>query len=402
MARSTELLNNLSRASSFAGTADALLRTSVNRERQRTASILESIDRTRASAEEGNFFGAIANAGRTLGAIANFVGFGPKAVGPIEDLPISQVASQNTELRFVKTKAELTAERDAALSRVPEENLSIGNLDFDSLSLLPGRLAPDSDRLQNRYTRTRVYSSTEGRDAVNDFAGKVFPFKIQNTALVGQNTNTSERFVAYINNLVESVSPTWAAKSYLGRAEDVQVYGGASRTLTFGFTLFATSDRMTDELELEQELPGYQIPTSNFQNNSIQTAEDVLMDNSIGKRDMWRKLNFLSSLAYPAYDEEGRYDKAPYGRFTLGNLYRDQLFVATSFSYSYEPLVWDINDPDNITPMVISVTLSMTLLGDSSPGILSGGTLGSTREDGSIQYYTRAGLEPNKGNGNGA
>jgi hypothetical protein len=408
MARSPELLALLSKTSSFIGDADALLRTSVNRERQRASAIFESVDRTLSSARSGNITDTVASGGQALGQIARFAGFGPKAVGPVSELPLVQLVSQNAELRFVKRKDELLRDRAEAMQKEPGQ------------SILGIQINPFAPAVANRFGPSeagmRSYSDSEGKDAVDAYRDRVFPFKFENTALEGMvATPKSEIFVAYITNLAESITPSWTPKNYLGRSEAVHIYTNASRSLNIQFSLLATNPSTENTFTADDQV-GYQIPVSNFGSGPLANIDpesaNALMDNSISKADMWRKIDFLSALAYPTYDEEGRYDKAPFGRLTIGNLFVDQLFVATNITYSYEPLIWDINDTNSIAPMIINITMSLTLLHDSSPGILpyadgqvSAGEfekraqLAYTTADGTRRFYTRAGITGRQGEG---
>lgn len=384
MARSEELLRHLDRISSFVGTADSLLRVSISRERQRTAAIFESVDRVKSSASEGNVFGAAGSAGEALSKTAKFLGFGPKAVGSVGDLPISQKINQNLELRFVQTKADHRKNRDEAIAKAPPVDGLIVPNDANKYGPSPNIRNPS----------LKPYSQSDGKDAVSKYEGKVFPFKIQNLAKVGRvdPNDTFEIFPAYIRTMAESIDVQWSEKSYFGRSEAVNIYAGAGRSLTMDFTLFATNNGEPIDTFDEE---GYPIPVSDFQGVTISipgfgvtTLDSTVMNNAISKTDLWRKIDFLSSLAYPAYDENDRYDRAPFIRLSIGHMYEDQLAVVQSINYSYEPLVWDING-EFYTPMFAVVNLQFKLLHDQSPGLDAEGRLSYEGSGGEKRFYTR-------------
>lgn len=114
---------------------------------------------------------------------------------------------------------------------------------------------------------------------------------------------------ATITNFQESIKPNWETSNFVGNPFKFYTYTGVERTISFDLTAYATS-----QLELIM---------------------------------MWRRLDFLGKLAYPAqYTEAGVEPTVFY--FTLGNIYVDRLGIVTSINYSLDDdkSIWEIGGDD--------------------------------------------------------
>jgi hypothetical protein len=415
--------NLLAKNASFITSADALLHTQINQERFRAIRALEALDRVRVGIKGGSKLNELfGNIGQLSNIISSTLGLGSQAVGAISELPIEQQIKVN-EWRFTKTRGDHKKERDSALKRTPDPG-SIGNIlgfDLDSINLLPGQTSHLRDQLQNKFgpqdATMQPYSQSKGKEARDKFIGRVFPFEITNLAKIGspgpQHPNyvdrpgvkassaESEIFPAYIRTLNEQFSATWSPRAYFGRSEDVYIYNNANRSFNLDITLFATNDDLLTELRFpdtarglkpqqEFETGGYPIAVSDFLPSGIAANEfPALMDNNINKTDLWRKVSFLESLCYPAYDGEGRYARSPFARITLGALWENQLCIFNSINIAYEPMIWDFNGK-HFTPMFINITLAGILIHDSSPGTQSDGSFGYKDAAGNIRFIHRS------------
>jgi hypothetical protein len=416
--------NLLAKNQSFLQEADALLFQTINYERYRALRVIDSIDQVHADIKNGtsvtDFLGDIGQLSNVIGAA---LGLGSKAIGGISELPMAQQIQVNN-WRFTKTRAEHKLERARAMRRTPDPGAFGFNADLDSISLFPGQIAQPRDQVQNKYGPVEAgmfpYSRSAGAEAVADYLGKVFPFSITNLARIAQSREQfttplqqglqkngppqpTEIFPAYIRALNEQFNATWSQRGYLGRSEDVYIYNNASRSFNLDITLFATNDdqpkpRLTpDNLQgpgLILEDGGYPIPVSDlisvpsipFLNDNTAAA---LMDNNITKTDLWKKISFLESLCYPAYDDDGRFSRSPFCRITLGSLYEDQLMIIQSVNIAYDPLVWDING-NHYTPMFANITIAGVLIHDSSPGIGQDGEFGYYNDAGQFRFLHRS------------
>lgn len=413
--------NLLAKNESFISSSDALLKSSIQQERYRAVTAIKAVDRVRVGIQGGSKLNELlGNIGQLSNIIGATLGFGSKAIGPISELPIEQRVKIN-EWRFTKTRAEIKAENAAALRRTPDPSGSGSLFGLDSISLFPGQTSQDRSQLINKYgplqAGMRPYSTSDGANAIREYIGKVFPFQIINLARVGQakqqfkgqlatgaNKNgqdqSKEIFPAYIKDINEQFNATWSQRSYIGRSEDVYIYNNASRSFNLDFTLFATNN----DLPLTRNVPdsttgpvidlganGLPIPVSKLITvpGLLDSSAAALMDNNISKTDLWRKIEFLESVCYPSYDEDGRFAKSPFCILDLGALYENQLMIVQSVNISYDPLVWDLNDK-YYTPMFVNITLGCVFIHPSSPGNQSDGSFGWKDDEGKIHFLHRS------------
>ena len=173
-----------------------------------------------------------------------------------------------------------------------------------------GKLTTSLDKLPKDFIKFRI------RDAVN---GKwlIFP------ALLGPITDT--------------VTPQFTIERYIGRPDDVHIYGGTSRTIGFDFKVAAFS---------KQEIPIIQ-----------------------------EKMNYLMGLGYPTFKKmlEGDSEErpvAPYIYLTIGDMfnntpgYFDSIAIATEENGN-----WEIDEGFQI-PMSFNVTVNFVYIGKYLPTTL--------------------------------
>lgn len=96
-------------------------------------------------------------------------------------------------------------------------------------------------------------------DVISEKAGLPFYFK-------DLRDNTYIFFRAYLENITENISPSWASENYIGRSEPTYIYERAERDISFSLKLFATTK---DELDI-----------------------------------IYKKMNRLTSMCYPQYKED--------------------------------------------------------------------------------------------------
>ena len=89
-------------------------------------------------------------------------------------------------------------------------------------------------------------------------------------------------FRAILSGISDSITPEWEATRYIGRPDDVHVYTGTSRSVSFSFNIYPNT---------KQEFP-------------------VLLE----------KLNYLVGLCYPTYTEQNRM-VAPFIDLTIGDMF---------------------------------------------------------------------------------
>lgn len=142
-------------------------------------------------------------------------------------------------------------------------------------------------------------------------------------------------FRAILTSFSDQFSPSWSPINMVGRADPNYQYGGVSRDVDLGFTVYAT-DR--DEL-----------------------------------RFIYRKLNYLASFTAPEYNRKSLSVVAPWIRVTVGDLLISQAAVINSLSYTFvdADTTWEINfenDPEMMqVPHKIDVSLGLHLVGNQLP-----------------------------------
>lgn len=114
-------------------------------------------------------------------------------------------------------------------------------------------------------------------------------------------------FTATISGISETISPSWDSAKFLGSAFNYYTYGGIERSVSFTLTLYSTNSQ-----------------------------EHVAM---------WERINFLTSLAYPAGYYGETYVIAPFTKVTIGNLYKNKECIIDSLSYTVDDTAgWEIGN----------------------------------------------------------
>lgn len=142
-------------------------------------------------------------------------------------------------------------------------------------------------------------------------------------------------FRAILTSFSDQFSPSWSPVNMVGRADPNYQYGGLTRDLDLGFTVYAT-DR--DEL-----------------------------------RFLYRKLNYLASFTAPEYNSGSLAVISPWIRVTVGDLLVSQAAVINSLSYTFvdADTTWEINfenDPEMMqVPHKVDISLGLHLVGNQLP-----------------------------------
>lgn len=142
-------------------------------------------------------------------------------------------------------------------------------------------------------------------------------------------------FRAILTSFSDQFSPSWSPVNMVGRADPNYQYGGLTRDVDLGFTVYAT-DR--DEL-----------------------------------RFLYRKLNYLASFTAPEYNSGSLSVISPWIRVTVGDLLVSQAAVINSLSYTFvdADTTWEINfenDPEMMqVPHKVDVSLGLHLVGNQLP-----------------------------------
>ena len=141
-------------------------------------------------------------------------------------------------------------------------------------------------------------------DTGNDTFGDLDFITVKFTSVPNKK---SVNFAATISGISETISPSWDSAKFLGSAFNYYTYGGIERSVSFTLTLYSTNSQ-----------------------------EHVAM---------WERINFLTSLAYPAGYYGETYVIAPFTKVTIGNLYNNKECIIESLSYTVDDTAgWEIGD----------------------------------------------------------
>ena len=141
-------------------------------------------------------------------------------------------------------------------------------------------------------------------------------------------------FPAYLGGIIDTVSPSYNVEQYLGRPDQIHVYGGTTRTISFDFKVAAMT---------KQEIPIIQ-----------------------------EKMNYLVGLGYPTYkkmftgDDEAR-PVAPFVYLTIGDLWHNTPGYFSNITITIEENVtWEIDEGIQI-PQVYTVAVEFVYIGKYLP-----------------------------------
>jgi hypothetical protein len=135
-------------------------------------------------------------------------------------------------------------------------------------------------------------------------------------------------FRATLGSISEEFSPEWSSEKYIGRPDQVHVYQGVNRSLSFEFMVVPHT---------RQELP-----------------------------ILWEKLNYLVGLTYPTWKSVGDFGKrmeAPFINLTIGDMYNEVPGFLNGLSIAVDDnATWEIEEGFQL-PKAINVSCEFTHIG---------------------------------------
>lgn len=195
-------------------------------------------------------------------------------------------------------------------------------------------------KLDQAYRWKPIEVGKNGSESVNNYlsdTSDLIKFYFTGPSLSNNSTNTDDIIVfrAIIGSITDSYNPSWTPVPMIGRADPNYHFTQVTRTINIDFTVYA-SDR--DEM-----------------------------------KPIWRKLNALAGYTAPEYDKQNIAFRAPWLRFTLGDLFRQQPAFINSLTYTMQDAdtTWEINierDPTMMqAPQRVDVSLDLTIITDALP-----------------------------------
>ena len=144
------------------------------------------------------------------------------------------------------------------------------------------------------------------------------------------NNNKYIIFRALLSGITDNMTPEFAAERYVGRPDQVYVYQGTNREISFTFDIYPKT---------RQELPV-----------------------------LWEKLNYLVGLVYPSWapSSGGLGMIAPFIELTIGDMYKDTPGFLSQLSLTVQDgTTWEIDDWK--LPKYIQAACSFTYIGKYLP-----------------------------------
>jgi hypothetical protein len=199
--------------------------------------------------------------------------------------------------------------------------------------------------VSNTWTRSNPHTSADDQQAI---VKPEFNFSIRNMA-----SNVIEYFPAHIQALNESSTPSWNSVSLINRSEDIYIYNKSDRGFNLDFWLLAT----------QEEIDGEDVP----ENYTIFTSNGSATLEAIGKKELWKKMNFLQTLSRPKYDNNV-YVKAPFCKLWIGDLFKNFDCIIEGINFNYDPMIWDVGS-DDVKPMIVQINMAGKILHESPPSV---------------------------------
>jgi len=177
--------------------------------------------------------------------------------------------------------------------------------------------------------------------------GSSRPLRLQNPAYNPQDESSDEPefleeggieykqycyFQATLSNISETFSPTWSAKHFFGRSEQIHSYTMTDRAIELSFVIFASEIRRL--------------------------------------QNVFERISWLAQQTYASYDANGRQKAGPIIRMTIGDMFAGLNGFIRSLSYDWNYLgpggKWEITQGLRI-PMACSVNMSFQVLHTKMP-----------------------------------
>ena len=234
----------------------------------------------------------------------------------------------------VHVRSITTTERAGiARSRFEKRNEGKGIVDAADGQSIPNALAKYDEEIKSVVkvgthddANVHPYGGTFGTltgDEANDFTKDFIPFKFRD-AINGKWII----FRAILGTISDTLSPEWNSERYIGRPDQVHVYQGTNRQVTFDFKVYPKTK--------------YELIT------------------------LWDKLNFLVGLTYPSYSNNRMVP--PFIYLTIGKVFdRAPGFLSGLTVTMPEDTTWEIDDEELKLPKFVTVSCDYTYINKHLP-----------------------------------
>ena len=258
--------------------------------------------------------------GAIAGAARKFPKIGIKT--PSINLKMPDIAVPTVDMSGIKEKAKQISDNVKKVAEVFSDSQGLiskqagVSIDADAFSSV------GVDRVNLIPYGTRDKAKYNGKDEETlDFIP--FRFEDKNGKLMV--------FRAILSGITDTFSPDYSEERYVGRPDNVYVYQGTQREITFTFDVYPKSDK-----ELVR---------------------------------LWEKLNYLAGLTYPefvSHDGGGAGMVSPFCKLTIGDMYKDSPGYISGLTYTVmDESTWETTFLK--LPKYVQVSCNFIYIGDRLP-----------------------------------
>ena len=263
-------------------------------------------------------------------------GIGPIGANPIKDyFPVAKTGAllENVDVVSSKKRRKPFSIIDTYSTKLEIESKDKPIIDYYFSGVLGEKL---NDFASGDIFSRRVLEDNKSIDNKKD----LIRFSIE----FGLEDNKSSRhiqFRAFLNDITDNNSANYSSTRYIGRADQVHVYEGFTRTIGLGFTIYS---RNPDE----QKIVFQKLNTlTSLLTPSYSIKQDNQIRNYSSPLDKSKEVGVVENIL-------GGIPRAPIIKLTIGNYINGQYGFITGLTYNIKNAnLWDI---DNELPHVIEVS----------------------------------------------
>ena len=263
--------------------------------------------------------------------------------------------TQDNKLREYNAKAY------GIIKHMGEPGRRVSNIDGRVAELFEGPIKGGEDSKNVNRANIQAVETTDGDKEPKD--KDLIPFRFTEMNASGQAEHIT--FSAILSGITDTITPEYSSQRYIGRPENVYVYQGVERTLSFTFDVYP------------------------------QTRQEM--------RPLWEKIEYLVGLCYPNWIDspypQGNNDYtaqsmvSPVIQLTIGDMYRRTPGFLSSVTMTVQDgTTWEFEKGMKL-PHYVQIACEFTYIGKSE-AFLKGKhfDLGWIRPDGKTSTESRVNL----------
>jgi len=293
-----------------------------------------------------------------------------RGVGPLEELPTADYVQDSVRAKNIIAHTQLKEEQKLVAklnqmrgnsttplnpNRYPDDEVLSETRKMYPSSLTDVKPHILKHGLRNKWKPDLQYNAAKAKE--------LRPI-VENFTLAVENMASSKKvyFPAYIKNINESMSSSWSDVSLINRSENIYIYQRAERSFNLEFVIFATT---SEDIVYDETKP---FPSTITISSGLDEPTEIGV---MSKRMMWERVNFLHSLVRPSYRSNGTFNKSPYAKLYIGDLFNGFYCIIDSINLNYDPTFWDIaaNSALGVRPMMVDVSMAGKIIHNTSPSI---------------------------------